>query len=157
MMRMIRPAPVRKEIVVAATAKKAFQVFTAGQGRWWPHTHTVADVALDKAVLEPEPNGRWYGLGVDGSISLWGEVLVWDPPQRLLLAWRLGADFKYDPELLTEVEVRFSELEGGRTRVELEHRGLERMGEGVERARAAFESPNGWGGLLSLFKAAAET
>jgi len=106
-------------------------------------------------VIEPRVGGRWYGLLEDGSEAEWGDVLAWDPPRRLLLAWRIGANWAYDPDLTTEVEVTFTPA-GEMTRVELEHRHLERMGEGAESARASFDSDGGWGGLLKMFADLAE-
>jgi uncharacterized protein YndB with AHSA1/START domain len=82
-------------------------------------------------------------------------VLAWEPPTRLLLAWRIGADWKYDPDLLTEVEVVFTPEGEGATRVNLEHRLLENMGAAGEGARASFDSEGGWGGLLQMFAAEA--
>jgi uncharacterized protein YndB with AHSA1/START domain len=146
----IKPAPVKKTLTVAASPAKAFEVFTAGFGRWWPASHSIGESPLKLAVIEPGIGGRWYGLLEDGSESLWGDVLAWDPPTRLVLAWRLAADWSYDPDLLTEVEVVFT-AEGEGTRVDLEHRHLERMGDGAETARASFDSDGGWGGLLRMF------
>jgi len=77
-------------------------------------------------------------------------VLAWDPPGRLVLAWRLGADFRYDPNLLTEIEVIFTQ-DGARTRVDFEHRGLERMGEKAAETRIALDSDGGWTGILKLY------
>jgi uncharacterized protein YndB with AHSA1/START domain len=77
-------------------------------------------------------------------------VLVWDPPSRLVLAWQLTPDWTYDPNLITEVEVTFTP-EGDGTRVDLEHRHLERMGGRAEAARAVIDAPGGWGLLLQLF------
>jgi uncharacterized protein YndB with AHSA1/START domain len=81
-------------------------------------------------------------------------VLAWEPPGRVLLAWRIGADWVFDPALLTEVEVTFT-AEGEGTRVVLEHRLLENMGAAGEGARASFDSDGGWGGLLAMFGAEA--
>jgi len=146
----IKPAPVRKSLAVPASPARAFEVFTADFGRWWPKSHSIGDSPLRAGVLEGKPGGRWYGQLEDGSQAEWGDVLVWDPPGRLVLAWRIGADWKYDPDLLTEVEVTFAP-EGKGTRVVLEHRMLERMGENAEAARAAFDSDGGWMGLLRLY------
>ena len=94
--------------------------------------------------------------GEDGSECEWGKVLVWEPPTRVVLGWQLDPDFKFDPNVVTEVEVRFiAEGEGG-TRVELEHRNLERFGEHAAKVREAFESPGGWSGLLESFAKLAE-
>ena len=121
----IQPAPVRKSIRVGAPPDRAFEVFTAGIG-------------------------RWYERDVDGTECEIGKVLVWDPPARLVLAWQLTPEWKFDPELITEVEVTFTP-EGDSTRVDLEHRHLERMGEGAPAVREAVGGPGGWGGLLELY------
>ncbi|HEY7005579.1 MAG TPA: SRPBCC family protein [Sphingomicrobium sp.] len=146
----ILPAPVRKSIFVEAPPAHAFDVFTRGIGRWWPKSHKIGAIDLDKPVIEPRADGRWYQLGVDGSECDVGKVLEWDPPARLVLAWQLTADWTYDPDLITEVEVTFT-AEGPGTRVDLEHRKLERIGERAEAMREAIDSPNGWGLLLGLF------
>ena len=150
----IKPAPVKKTLVVAASPQKAFDVFTAGFDRWWPRTHSIGESPLKTAVLEGRKGGRWYGLLENGREAEWGDVLAWDPPRRLLLAWRIGADWNYDPALLTEVEVLFTP-EGEGTRVNFEHRLLENMGAEGEGARASFDSDGGWGGLLQMFAAEA--
>jgi uncharacterized protein YndB with AHSA1/START domain len=150
----IKPAPVEKTLLVAASPQKAFDVFTAGFDRWWPRSHSIGEAPLKTAVLEGRAGGRWYGLLENGREAEWGDVLAWDPPNRLLLAWRIGADWKYDPALLTEVEVVFT-AEGEGTRVNLEHRLLENMGAEGEGARASFDSDGGWSGLLQMFAAEA--
>jgi uncharacterized protein YndB with AHSA1/START domain len=150
----IKPAPVKKTLVVAASPQKAFDVFTAGFDRWWPRSHSIGESPLRTAVLEGHKGGRWYGLLENGQEAEWGDVLAWDPPSRLLLAWRIGADWKYDAALLTEVEVLFTP-EGEGTRVNFEHRLLENMGAEGEGARASFDSEGGWTGLLQMFAAEA--
>jgi uncharacterized protein YndB with AHSA1/START domain len=148
----IKPAPVRKSLAVAASPARAFEVFTAGFDRWWPRSHSIGESPLQTAVIEPRLGGRWFGRLENGTEAQWGDVLVWEPPRRLVLAWRICADWKYDPELLTEVEVQFTP-EGEGTRVDFEHRHLERMGEGAEEVRASFDSEGGWTGLLEMFAA----
>lgn len=148
--RMIRPAPVRKQITVEASPQRAFEVFTAGFGGWWPSDHHIGAADYKTAVIEPRVGGRWYEIGQDGSECDWGDVLVWDPPGRLVLAWRLSADWKYQKDLLTELEVRFT-AEGARTLVELEHRKLENWGAGAEQAYAAIEGERGWSDLLKMY------
>lgn len=152
----IRPAPVRKTLTVRASPETAFRVFTADMNRWWPRTHKVGQAEMARAVLEPRTGGRWYEVGTDGSECPWGDVLAWDPPGHLLLAWRLNAQWKYDPDLLTEVEVRFTAIGDGQTRVDFEHRGFENMGVAGGDARGRVDSPNGWGALLAAFKTVAE-
>jgi uncharacterized protein YndB with AHSA1/START domain len=153
----IAPAAIRKSLTVAVSPEKAFKVFTDGFDRWWPKTHTVGKAALKQAIIEPRAGGRWYGVDENGHEDDWGEVLAWEPPYRLLLAWRINGQWTYDPDLLTEIEVKVIATAEGATQVEFEHRHLERMGEGAEQARAAMESPNGWGGILEGFKHAAES
>jgi uncharacterized protein YndB with AHSA1/START domain len=151
----IRPAPVRKSIFVNAPQDHAFEVFTSGIGRWWPKSHKIGDVDLDRPVIEPIAGGRWYQLGVDGSECDIGKVSVWDPPARLVLIWQLTPEFAYDPNLITEVEVLFIPESGG-TRIDLEHRDLERMGEKADAMREAVSGPGGWPALLQLFADAAQ-
>ncbi|MER9474777.1 SRPBCC family protein [Mesorhizobium sp. M0520] len=153
---MIKPAPVRKSVTVEVPLDKAFDVFTTGFGHWWPASHSIGKSALTTAVIEPKAGGRWYEIGEDGSQCDWGEVLAWDPPSRLTLAWRIGAGWRYDPALLTEVEIRFVALGENATRVELEHRLRENMGETAEAMREAFESEGGWSGLLDRYAAEAK-
>ena len=153
--RKIRPAPVRKVVSVNASPARAFEVFTAGFARWWPGaTHHIGQAAYKTAVLEPRAGGRWYEIGEDGSECEWGDVLVWDPPGRLVLAWRIGADWQYHADLETEVEVTFV-AEAAGTRVTLEHRRLERMGEAAQTLRAQVDSEGGWTGIMALYAAEA--
>jgi len=150
----IQPAPVRKSVFADAAPTQAFEVFTSGIDRWWPKSHKIGEVDLDRPVIEPKAGGRWFQIGVDGSECDVGKVDVWDPPSRLVLIWQLTAEFKFDPNLETEVEVQFTP-EGSGTRVNLEHRNLERLGETAEQLRVAIDSPGGWGGLLALYAEAA--
>jgi uncharacterized protein YndB with AHSA1/START domain len=150
----IAPAAVRRSITVAAPRERAFDVFTASFGRWWPPSHKIGSAALKPAVIEPRAGGRWYEVGEDGSECQWGDVLVWEPPARIVLAWRIGANWRFDPDLLTEVEVRFIPAGEGTTTVELEHRKLENMGAAMETARAAFESERGWNVILASYQRA---
>ena len=151
MTRRIKPAPVRKRVDVPATQERAFDVFTAGFNRWWPRSHTIGKSALAEVIVEPRVGGRWYGVDDDGTETEWGDVLVWQPPARLVLAWRIGTDWQYHRDLHTEVEVTFTALDATTTRVDLEHRMLENMGATAEGARATFDSPNGWGAIMQNY------
>jgi uncharacterized protein YndB with AHSA1/START domain len=151
----ITPAPIRKTLTVRATPEKAFRVFTEGFDRWWPKSHTIGKAALKEAVLEPKPGGRWYGIDVEGGEQDWGEVLEWEPPRRLLLAWRISGQWAYDPKVGTEVEVVFTDLGEGQVRVDFEHRHLERLGEGAVEAATAMGG--GWATILELYKTVAES
>ena len=90
---------------------------------------------FDTAVIEPFAGGRWFERGVDGTEADWGKVLVWEPPQRLVLAWQITPDFQFDPNLVTEIEVRFEAIGPDQTRVDLEHRLFDRFGAGRGDAR----------------------
>jgi uncharacterized protein YndB with AHSA1/START domain len=146
----IMPAPIRKQLRVKAPPARAFDIFTAGMSRWWLKTHTINPTKspMTDIVIEPREGGRWFERGEDGSECQWGKVLAWEPPARLLLAWQITSQWQFDPGLVTEVEVRFTP-DGSGTKVELEHRHLERLGDAAEAMRTAFEG--GWGRLLEEF------
>ena len=146
----ITPAPIHKEIRVKAPPGRAFEIFTAGMSRWWLKTHTINPTKspLKDIIMEPRQGGRWFERGEDGSECQWGKVLAWDPPARVLLAWQINGAWQFDPSLITEVEIRFAP-DGNGTKVELEHRHLERLGDAAEAMRQAFQG--GWGMLLEEF------
>jgi uncharacterized protein YndB with AHSA1/START domain len=151
---------VRKTITVEAPQDRAFTVFTAHMSTWWPlDTHHIGTQPAADAVMEPREGGRWYERAADGSECDWGCVLAWEPPSRVVLAWQLDADWKYDPDPArqSELEVRFIATGPSTTRVELEHSLLERHGERAEEVRASIDSPEGWGGLLERYAEAARS
>jgi len=153
---------VRKSITVEADQQQAFEVFTKRHGTWWPAAYHIGDVDYETAVIEPFAGGRWYERGVDGSESVWGRVLVWEPPHRLVLAWQISADWRFDAKVTTEIEVRFEPVGENRTRVDLEHRHLDHFGARAAEMRAIFDSggvpgaPQGWAGILREFARIAE-
>ena len=151
----IQPAAIRKTLRVRASREKAFQVFTDGIDRWWPKTHSIGETPLKQAVIEPRAGGRWYGVSEAGVEDLWGHVVTWEPPARLVLTWQINGRYKPDLSVHTKIEVVFMVLEDGFTQVEFEHRGLENLGEGGQEARAQMDG--GWGFILSGFVTAAET
>jgi uncharacterized protein YndB with AHSA1/START domain len=152
MARTITPAPIRKTLVVKAEPAKAFEVFARRMHDWSPEVQSLLGKRRE-IVVEPKADGRWYEVSEDGSQADWGRVLAWDPPNRLLLAWQLDANFQYDPRLTTEVEVRFAPVEGGRTRVDFEHRNLERFGDRADETRVSLDSDGGWSGSFALYTA----
>jgi uncharacterized protein YndB with AHSA1/START domain len=147
---------VRKTVVVQAPQAHVFKVFVERHGAWWPlQSHHIGAQPAETAIIEPRAGGRWFERAGDGSECQWGEVLVWEPPHRVVLRWGIGADWKYDLALKTEVELRFVAESPHRTRVELEHRHLERYGDQAAAMRARFDSEGGWAGILQRFAQAA--
>lgn len=146
----IRPAPVRKSFSVKAAPERAFKVFTADMGRWWPPSHHIGEGELAQVTVEPRVGGRWFETTASGAQCDWGRVLVWDPPRQLVLAWQLSADWTYDPDLVTEVAVSFTP-EGEGTRVDFEHRGLEAYGARAEDMANRVGGPGGWPAILDCF------
>ena len=152
-----RVAPIRKTITVAAGKERAFSVFTDGFGTWWPlATHHVSDEVPETSVLEPFAGGRCYERCADGTEYDWATVSVFDPPDRLVIAWQLNTAFKFDTTVSSEVEVRFVAEGPATTRVELEHRGLETYGDEAQQMRDALDSGGGWSVLLAAFAQAAQ-
>jgi Activator of Hsp90 ATPase homolog 1-like protein len=153
----IRPAPVQRSVVVKASLERAFAAFTGNIGRWWPRSHSIGSTPPMDVVVEPRPGGRCYEVGTDGAECEWGKVLLWEPPARFILGWQINAHWKYDPTFITEVEVTFTALTDLQTRVDLEHRNLERYGDQAGRIRDAIGSEGGWLGILKSFVAYAES
>jgi uncharacterized protein YndB with AHSA1/START domain len=147
---------VRKAVSVHAPPEVAWRVFTEKMGTWWPlGSYKIGQAKAADAVIEPRVGGRWYERGEDGSTCDWGRVVTWEPPSRLVLTWDISADWQFDPTLNTELEVRFLADGRGGTRVELEHRHLDRYGARRDEMRAIFESGGDWGRLLEAFARAA--
>ena len=151
------PNSVRKTIKVGAPQELAWHVFTRQIGTWWPlAVYKIGKANAVDAVIETKVGGRWYERGEDGSTCDWGRVLVWEPPSRLVLSWDINADFQYSPDLNTEIEVRFIAESERVTRVELEHRRLDRFGDRRDQMREVFDKSGDWGQLLLSFASVAE-
>jgi uncharacterized protein YndB with AHSA1/START domain len=152
------PNCVRKVVSVQAPREVAWRVFTEQMATWWPLAmYKIGKAAAVDAVIEPRVGGRWYERGEDGTTCDWGRVLAWEPHARLVLTWDITADWQYDPTLKTEIEVRFiAEGETG-TRVELEHRRLDRYGDRRDEMRTIFDETGDWGRLLATFAQTAMT
>ena len=144
-------------IVVEAPPERAFAVFTEEIGSWWDPDHHLLDSALAEMIFEPRVGGHVYDRGVDGSECRWARVLAYEPPERFVISWDINLQWKIetDVERTSEVEVRFVPEGEGRTRVALEHRHLDRHGEGWEQMRDSVAAPDGWGGSLRRFADAA--
>jgi hypothetical protein len=147
----ITPAPIHKTIRVKAPQARAFSVFTTGMARWWRPEHHIAKTPFVDIVIESKAGGRWFERDKDGAECPWGKVLVWEPPARLLLAWQLNAAWEYEPDFNTELEIRFIAEGPNETRVELEHRDMEKFGDKAAEIRASFDSPEGWNGALAAY------
>jgi DNA-binding transcriptional ArsR family regulator/uncharacterized protein YndB with AHSA1/START domain len=145
-------------ITVEVPIERAFRVFTASFDTWWPREYHIGQAEMAEAVLEPREGGRWYERGVDGSECEWGRVLVWEAPHRLVVTWQINGEWQYDPdpEHASEVELTFTEDGPGRTRVELEHRLLERLVAG-QALRDGIGQGGGWSSILERFARAAES
>jgi uncharacterized protein YndB with AHSA1/START domain len=146
-------APVSAQIVVDAPVERAFSVFTEEFGSFKPPEHNLLGVDIAETVFEPRAGGHLYDRGVDGSECRWARVLAYEPPDRVVFSWDIGPQWQIetDPEKTSEVEVRFIPETPDRTRVELEHRKLERHGEGWEGIREAVDSEAGWPLYLQRF------
>jgi hypothetical protein len=144
---------VRKSISVKAPQAKAFEVFSAGIGRWWPVSHTLLKSPVKATIIEPRIGGRWYQTGEDGSQCINGFVLAWSPPSKLILSWRINSKFEIDDGVESEIEIRFIAEAPNLTRVELEQRIAAADGEAL---RAAVDAPNGWSAILAAFAQTAE-
>jgi uncharacterized protein YndB with AHSA1/START domain len=144
---------VRTSIVVDAPIERAFSVFTEDFGSFKPPEHNLLGVEIAETVFEPREGGHLYDRGVDGSECRWARVLVYEPPERVVISWDISPQWQLETDLekTSEVEVRFIPEAPDRTRVELEHRNLERHGEGWEGARDAVASPGGWPLYLQRF------
>lgn len=145
-----------RSVVVDAPAERAFSVFTDGIGTWWDPNHHLLQGELKEMVFEPRVGGHIVDVAVDGTEDRWARVLAYEPPTRVVFSWdiSLAWERETDPDKCSEIEVTFTEEEPGRTRVVLEHRHLDRHGEGWESMAAAVGAPNGWN--LARFAEAAE-
>jgi uncharacterized protein YndB with AHSA1/START domain len=148
---------VHKSIVVDAPVERAFDVFTQQMESWWPADHHLLDAPLKEMVFEPRVGGHLYDVGTDGSECRWSRVLAYEPPTRVVFSWDINLQWQIETDLdrTSEIEITFTPEGDNRTRVELEHRNLDRHGDGWEKIREAVASPDGWGQTLSLFAEAA--
>lgn len=147
---------VRKAITVAAGRARAFEVYTAGFGSWWPKEHHIGKSDMRTCEFEPRVGGRWFETDVDGTECDWGRVLVWDPPNRIVHTWQLQGDWGYDPDpaKASEIEILFIAEGPNQTRVELTHRYFERHGDGADDVRRGVSSPGGYDYCLAQYVAA---
>ena len=148
---------VRREVNVDVARERAFEVFTGAMETWF--SHHLGDAPPVRIVVEPRAGGRWFERAADGTECDWGFVTEWEPPMRVLFAWHLSHEWKFDPDpaRATAIEVLFHAEGPAATRVELEHRGFEVLGEHAREVADAVGSENGWNGLLQQFAQAVRT
>ena len=144
---------VRAEIVVEAPVEHAFQVFTEDFDKIKPREHNMLEVDIAHSVFEPRAGGRVYDRGVDGSECQWARVIAYEPPNRIVFTWDISPQWQIETDLAktSEVEVRFVAEAPDRTRVELEHRNLDRHGPGWESERDGVAADQGWPLYLERF------
>ena len=144
---------VRLSIVVEAPIERAFRVFTEDFGSFKPREHNMLSVEIAETVFEPRVGGHLYDRGVDGSECRWARVLVYEPPARVVFSWDISPRWQVETDLekTSEVEVRFISETPGRTRVELEHRNIDRHGTGWEAVREGVGADQGWPLYLERF------
>jgi uncharacterized protein YndB with AHSA1/START domain len=145
----IRLAPIQKSGVVPLPQARAFEIFTGRMSDWWFPGQGIGPTPFKAIVLEPQVGGRWFERAEDSVETLWGDVLEWSPPSKILLAWRIGPDWKFNPELETLLEIRFERIDDASTKVILEHRELGRLGDGAQ--QMAESMTGGWEALLQRF------
>jgi uncharacterized protein YndB with AHSA1/START domain len=144
---------IRTEVVVDAPVERAFRVFTEQFDRIKPREHNMLQVDIAQSVFEPFAGGRVYDRGTDGSECQWARVLVFEPPNRIVFTWDISPHWQLetDPSRSSEVEVRFVAESDTRTRVELEHRHLDRHGDGWEGLREGVRGDDGWPRYLARY------
>ncbi len=144
---------VRSSIVVEAPIERAFSVFTDGFGTFKPPEHNMLGVEIAETVFETHVGGNIYDRGVDGSECRWARILAFEPPNRVVFSWDISPQWQVeaDRDKTSEVEVRFIAEAPDRTRVELEHRNLDRHGAGWEAERDGVAGDQGWPLYLDRF------
>jgi uncharacterized protein YndB with AHSA1/START domain len=149
----VRETTVQAQVVVDAPLERAFSFFTEGFGSFKPREHNMLAVEIAETVFEPHLGGHLYDRGVDGSECRWARVLAYEPPHRVLLSWDISPQWRLETDLeqTSEWEVRFIAETPQRTRVEVEHRNLERHGPGWEAVRDGVAAPDGWPLYLQRF------
>jgi uncharacterized protein YndB with AHSA1/START domain len=145
-MTMPAPRPIRHHVVVNAPIDQAFTLFTDRFGDFKPREHNLLAVPIAETVFEPRVGGHIYDRGVDGSECHWARVLVYAPPHRVVFSWDIDPRWQIetDPTRTSEVEVRFSAEAADRTRVDLEHRHLDRHGPDWRAVADGVDSDAGW-------------
>jgi len=148
-------ATVNKAIVVNAPIEEAFRVFTDRFGDFKPPEHNLLGAPITETVFEGRAGGHIFDRAADGSECHWARVLIYEPPTRVVFSWDIGPTWQVEQDLdnTSEVEVRFTADGPTRTRVELEHRNLDRHGPGWDGVRAGVDGDEGWSLYLDRYAA----
>ena len=157
-MTRIEAPVVRRQVVVSAPVEQAFTAFTERFGDFKPPEHNLLGAAIAETVFEPRVGGHIYDRAVDGSECRWARILAYEPPVRVVFSWDIGPQWQVetDLELTSEVEVRFVAQGPDRTRVELEHRHLDRHGPGWQSVSEGIDGDQGWPLYLARYAALLE-
>lgn len=149
---------VRHQILIKAPISEAFKVFTERFGDFKPREHNLLQAPIAETIFEPRVGGNIYDRAVDGTECRWARILAFDPPDRVVFSWDISPRWRLEtnPELTSEVEVRFFAETPDRTRVELEHRNLDRHGTGWESVRDGVDNEAGWPLYLQRYAALVE-
>jgi len=148
-------APVRRTVRVKVPIAHAFEVFTSGLTRWWPHDHGVGKKPIQKVLMEPRLGGRWLEISADGTETTVATITLWDPPHRFAMLWQVNAQWQPDAAMKSEVDVRFTSDGPDATHVEPLHHKFETMGAEAG-ASMRKDVDGGWPGLIARFVADAE-
>ena len=155
MTQSVTTTTVRRQVLVNAPISEAFKVFTERFGDFKPREHNLLRAPIAVTVFEPRVGGHIYDRAVDGSECRWARILVFEPPDRVVFSWDISPRWQIEtnPDLTSEVEVRFFAETPERTRVELEHRNLDRHGSGWESVRDGVDNEAGWPLYLQRYEA----
>jgi uncharacterized protein YndB with AHSA1/START domain len=147
---------VRDSVVVEAPIGVAFDVFTTNFGAWFPREYNLMADPIAERTFEPRAGGEIVDRSESGDECRWSDVLAYEPPTRVVFTWKISPmwTIESDRHKVSEVEVRFVPESDERTRVELEHRHLDRHGEGWQQLRDAVAGGGGWTGCLQAYAAA---
>jgi uncharacterized protein YndB with AHSA1/START domain len=148
-------AVVRNHVVVDAPIARAFTVFTERFGDFKPPEHNLLAVPIAETVFEQHVGGHIYDRGVDGSECRWARILAYEPPNRVVFSWDVSPQWQIEtePDNTSEVEIRFFAETPQRTRVQLEHRNIDRHGPGWQAVSDGVGGDAGWPLYLARYAA----
>lgn len=145
------------DITVEVPIDHAFRVFTERFDEIKPREHNLLQVPIERTVFDGRVGGTVYDIGTDGSTCTWARVMAFEPPHRVMISWDISPQWKIETDLsrTSEIEIRFLSETPERTRVVLEHRNLDRHGDGWE-GFCGLDTGNGWPLYLQRYAEAIE-